>query len=349
MEIDWDIDYDTFRQNAPAVVISREAEQRHKDDMAWWDNWRAQRRVELDAEARKEGWASLSEKQAYEDRKSEERRRYYQELRAKRGPSWRLISSNDPQQAKFAVCKYALNLPLEPECTAGCLEHPIPSFCPFSLIDYRSQDFNDDMRRLNAKGNWTGQELRIETDDGPKALSAVVRDSYRAFVIKDHPIRLPNWAKADPVLKSMPIMGRSQHGKDVDTSPSLLPSPVSLSDMSTAPLPDQSAMKSLSRHTTSSTTTKVHIPGLTPVTMISGSSGTMVPAPSTESKDLSDAMRSTMMTAVRGQQKKRIKTRQRKATTPQNPRVKGAGISKRMTRAASTQADPISSRTRSRT
>ncbi len=119
MEIDWDVDYATLLQKAQTVVVTKEVEEQRKENEAWWDRWRAQHHAELDVEARKEGFASLSEKRAWQKRRDELQDRLVQQMREKRGPSWQLISSNDPQQAKFAQCRYALNL-REPECSAGC-------------------------------------------------------------------------------------------------------------------------------------------------------------------------------------------------------------------------------------
>ncbi len=201
------------------------------------------------------------------------------------------------------------------------------------------------MQRLNTKGNWTGQELEIGSGDIPKALSTVTRNSYRVFIAEDRPMTLPFWAQADPVLRSMPTTTR-QNGEYHWVS-SLSPLPVSSFNACPASPPDLSAMKAPNRRT-APPATKAHAPSSAPVAPLSGPADTIVPLPSKEPLDLTGGRLSTMP-AVHCQRKKEVEPRQRRARKPQSTRVIGAGISKRVTRAARKQAGPISSRTRSRT
>ena len=93
------------------------------------------------------------------------------------------------------------------------IDHPIPFFCPKSLVEYRSQEL---MPFLEAQHRLCLDDMRIETGDKSRRLDQEVLADLCAIMPpeahEDTSLKLPFWAKGDVVLqqilrtRSTPIM-----------------------------------------------------------------------------------------------------------------------------------------------
>jgi hypothetical protein len=80
-------------------------------------------------------------------------------------------------------------------------EHPIPSFCAQSLIEYRSMDAPPLFRYLDARNRTKIEELKIEEGDSSRRLPDRTLERYWDMNSQETPSRLPPWAKTDKTLQ----------------------------------------------------------------------------------------------------------------------------------------------------
>ncbi|KAL8975224.1 MAG: hypothetical protein Q9197_000527 [Variospora fuerteventurae] len=78
-----------------------------------------------------------------------------------------------------------------------CHEHPIESFCPNSLIDYRSQDNPGQMAFSRFQNRLNPEELNIKEGDKSNRLDQKTLEKYWTMDSPETPRKIPFWASAE--------------------------------------------------------------------------------------------------------------------------------------------------------
>lgn len=81
------------------------------------------------------------------------------------------------------------------------IDHPIPMFCPKTLVDYRTQDAHDLSCCFEAKGDQDIRDLKIDPEDKSKRLSQNAIEKYWETSTQEGPADWPPWLKGDIVLQ----------------------------------------------------------------------------------------------------------------------------------------------------
>lgn len=112
-------------------------------------------------------------------------------------------------------------LPPMQDCNCDCEGHPIPFFCPKSLVQYKSQDFPDMIEYLGNRHYIDSEKVTIKKTDKSRRLDQELLERRWIRRPLDVPINdIPPWFKADGVVQQM--IRQSAHQ---DTSISFSPSP----------------------------------------------------------------------------------------------------------------------------
>ncbi|KAL9008742.1 MAG: hypothetical protein Q9173_006162 [Seirophora scorigena] len=80
-------------------------------------------------------------------------------------------------------------------------EHPFESFCPHSLIDYRSQDNPGQMAFSRSQNRLNPEELNIKEGDKSNRLDQKTLEKYWTMDSPETPRRIPFWASAEGVVQ----------------------------------------------------------------------------------------------------------------------------------------------------
>ncbi|KAL8858978.1 MAG: hypothetical protein Q9178_004459 [Gyalolechia marmorata] len=109
-------------------------------------------------------------------------------------------------------------LPTPGSC--DCEEHAFDSFCPQSLVDYRSMDIPAMMTFLSSQNHVNPEKIKLEEGDKSKRLEQEVLEHYWGRRSPGPQMKLPFWANADGVVQH--IIHQDEYR---NASASLSPSP----------------------------------------------------------------------------------------------------------------------------
>ncbi|KAF7511799.1 hypothetical protein GJ744_003530 [Endocarpon pusillum] len=141
-----------------------------------------------------------------EEQRADWRKRVEEET----GKTWEEYWKTHPQRAKtppepFPGCdceglsKYAAGVNLM--LIGNMIDHPIPMFCPKTLVDCRTQDAHDLSCCFEAKCDQDIRDLKIDPEDKSKRLSQSAIGKYWETSTQEGPEDWPPWLKGDAVLQ----------------------------------------------------------------------------------------------------------------------------------------------------
>lgn len=119
------------------------------------------------------------------------------------------------------------------------LEHIWPTFCPQSLIEYKSQDLPEMMEHLNNRFELKPEDLKIRDIDGSKRLDQESLERAWTQRSEGTPMDIPFWAKGDEVVQQI-IRQDTSHSRSTTPyeTPLRTPSLLSESGVNSSPSAD---------------------------------------------------------------------------------------------------------------
>ena len=106
-------------------------------------------------------------------------------------------------------------------------EHPIPIFCPRSLIDHRSMDELDFLEAQEHRQRELIEEIKIEPDDISKRLSREILERCWVMESQERSLELAPWFKNDETLQLIIDASSRSKTESLDSFNLRTPNPLS--------------------------------------------------------------------------------------------------------------------------